>query len=323
MTNNELRAKIDALIKANGAKEITGPIMNTILNDVVNTYELRDIKFSNQETTPTPTSVGDLWYKPSTNMLFNWTGSVWEALDLSGNIASLNSDDIIEGIVNLFVTSTEKGNFHIQNTDVKISDLGAEINTTGGQILVTGNSIFNDNVELTDVVSVYKQLYMYGGSLSTYLKGINSNEFQIVVNVTETVNFTENITAIKNDLTVSGSYPIVYGAKIWWSTLNIETTNLLAEDDNRNQIFAQKAGDVISIQVYIEDLGTNTNSVAVNFKIGANYLIATFQTLIVGWNTFTTLQNTTVAVNDEIKMEVFPASGNDDIGDAELYIEVQ
>lgn len=120
----------------------------------------------------------------------------------------------------------------------------------------------------------------------------------------------------------AGSSDIIYKSSGWWSTLNIVTENLLAEDLNRTQIFAQAAGIVTSIKVYIPDLGTNPNSVAVNFLIGVNDLIATNQVLTTGWNTFTTLQNTTVTLNDEIKMAVRTASGNDDIGDFELYITV-
>ena len=83
MTNQDLRDKIDALIKANGVKAITGDIMNEILNDVVNTYELRDINMFYQDTTPTALSINDLWYAPTARILSIWTGTSWDDMQLT------------------------------------------------------------------------------------------------------------------------------------------------------------------------------------------------------------------------------------------------
>jgi len=116
---------------------------------------------------------------------------------------------------------------------------------------------------------------------------------------------------------------IIYESSGWWSTLNTVTENVLELDLNRTQVFIQKAGTIKQIKLYIEDLGTNPNGIEVNFVVGLNDLILTDQALSAGWNTFTTLQNTSVSENDEIQLAVRIGSGNDDIGDFSLFITVE
>ncbi len=108
----------------------------------------------------------------------------------------------------------------------------------------------------------------------------------------------------------------------WWSTLNIVTEDLLHDDQNRGQLFAQKTGNVYRIKMYIEDLGTNSNGVEVNFVLNGSDLLAADTALVTGWNTFATLQNTSVTENDKIQLAIRKGSGNDDIGDAQIYLEI-
>jgi hypothetical protein len=86
MTNAQLRAQIDAYIKANGNREITGPILNTILNYVVDTYSGYDIVFFYQTTPPTGSKTGDIWFKTDTYALYRYNGVTWNLLNLSGSI---------------------------------------------------------------------------------------------------------------------------------------------------------------------------------------------------------------------------------------------
>jgi len=122
---------------------------------------------------------------------------------------------------------------------------------------------------------------------------------------------------------VSVDESLIYESSGWWSTLNTVTENVLELDLNRTQVFIQKAGTIKQIKLYIEDLGTNPNGIEVNFVVGLNDLILTDQALSAGWNTFTTLQNTSVSENDEIQLAVRIGSGNDDIGDFSLFITVE
>ena len=113
-----------------------------------------------------------------------------------------------------------------------------------------------------------------------------------------------------------------YKSSGWWSSLNIISTDLLAEDINRTQIYVTNGGTISKVKIRVDDLGSNPNSGAINFTVNGLDLFATDLVLVNGLNTVTVLQNTSVVENDEIKMVVVVGTGSDDVSDFDIEITV-
>jgi hypothetical protein len=104
----------------------------------------------NQETTPTATATGDLWYQPSTELVRTWTGSTWGAFSQTLPFVVNSSPQTINGVAvpagvyidaafikNGTITTAKIGNAQID--DAKIVSLTAA-KITAGEISV-GNYI--------------------------------------------------------------------------------------------------------------------------------------------------------------------------------------
>lgn len=103
------------------------------------------VNFS-QESTPTGTSVGQLWYKPSTNTTKTWDGSAWQAFTFAVPFVVQTTDQVVNGvnipagtyidaayIKNLTALVARLGNAWID--DAKIANLSASKLTAGSGVI--------------------------------------------------------------------------------------------------------------------------------------------------------------------------------------------
>ena len=112
-------------------------------------YVVPDVDF-NQESTPTATAVGQLWYQPSTEITRTWNGSVWASFSVQLPFIVNSSPQVINGvsvpagvymdaafIKNGTITNAKIGNAAID--DAKIANLSAGKITAGS--ISTGDYI--------------------------------------------------------------------------------------------------------------------------------------------------------------------------------------
>lgn len=96
-----LKAQVDSTIATNGVKAITGAILNTQLNDIIDSVNKLSNRCYVQPTTPAFSDMlsGDIWIKTDTDELYTYDGATFNLQDLSGSIASLSN----------YILLTEKG----------------------------------------------------------------------------------------------------------------------------------------------------------------------------------------------------------------------
>ena len=82
----DLKAKINALIKTNNRREITGAIENEVLNDIVDSLEAYGVSMFVSEVEPL-VPVNGLWFVPSTSTLSIAVSGEWQEI-VSGSIAN-------------------------------------------------------------------------------------------------------------------------------------------------------------------------------------------------------------------------------------------
>jgi len=141
MTINALKNQINAVIKANGNNEITGPILNKQLIDLID--DINDLKSSvyRQATYPTiDLQVNDILFKTDTNTLEIYNGSTWDIIPLGGDTTGLVPYTGATSDVDL-------GTYGITVNNLKVTTL-LSATTLGTDI--TGNIIDNSATNFFD-----------------------------------------------------------------------------------------------------------------------------------------------------------------------------
>jgi hypothetical protein len=121
----------------------------------------------NQESTPTATAVGDLWYQPSTGVTRTWNGSTWASFSVQVPFVVNTSSQTINGVTvpagvymdaafikNGTITSAKIGNAAIDNA--KIVSLNAAKITAGtiSADRIAGSSITADKLDVNQLSAV-------------------------------------------------------------------------------------------------------------------------------------------------------------------------
>jgi len=121
------------------------------------------------------------------------------------------------------------------------------------------------------------------------------------------------------------SRKFMYKSGFWNGSLNNVVDNVLELDRNAGQRMFINAedGTIFEIQIYVDDLGSGGNTNYVNVTKNSLDLFSSNQTLSVGLNTFTSLQNDTYIKGDELKLEVITGTGNDDVSFGYLSARVE
>jgi hypothetical protein len=166
-------------------------------------YVVPDVDF-NQETTPTATAIGQLWYQPSTELTRTWTGTTWGPFSQSLPFIVNSSPQTINGVAvpagvfmdaafikNGTITNAKIGNAAID--DAKIANLSAGKITAGslsvGSFVQSSNYIagsqgwkidgggtaeFQNAVVRGTVFATNGQFYgtLLGGAATSYASGI-------------------------------------------------------------------------------------------------------------------------------------------------------
>lgn len=84
-----------------------------------------------------------------------------------------------------------------------------------------------------------------------------------------------------------------------------------------------EAGNVTELQIYVEDLGSGTNTNAVNIYNGIHPLFTSNKTLTVGLNTYTPDQYASFWSGEELELKVITGTGNDDVSWGYLIAKVE
>jgi len=112
----------------------------------------------------------------------------------------------------------------------------------------------------------------------------------------------------------------------WQSSLNKVEDNILELDINiglRLFVPTKCTGTIDEVKIWVEDLGSGTNTLTINVTNAGSNLFASDKTITtVGWHTWTPDQNTTAAIGNEIGLEVVIGKGVDDISNGKLQVNI-
>lgn len=235
-------------------------------------------------------------------------GKIW--------IVTLNSDEIPVGTTNLYLTSDER--VKIADAFLKSIDTSDDITESATKVFVTPDektAITHSNRAALDLV----QWENTGDQdLTPYLNKTTDDYLEDIV---EWDNITIDKTDPKNPIiNASGGTPFLR-SQFRYSTLNIVTSDLLAESLNRTQMFyTGENTNIVKVNVRCFGIGTNPNGATMNLTVNWLKVLATDLTLATWLTTTATLQNTALVDWDEIKWEVITATGSSDVLDG--YVEI-
>lgn len=169
--------------------------------------------------------------------------------------------------------------------------------------------------------------YRWSGSVYVSLNDVDLTDYLNKTTDTylEDIIAWDNITIDKTDpknpvVNASGGTPFLR-SQFRYSTLNIVTSDLLAEDLNRTQMFyTWENTDIVKVNVRCYSIGSNPNTATLNLTVNGNKVLTSDLTLATGLVSSVLVQNTALVDGDEIKREVITATGSWDVLDG--YVEV-
>jgi hypothetical protein len=242
MTNTQLRNEIDSYIKANGNREITGPILNTILNYIVDTYSGYDVTVFLQSNTPTPNITGDIWFKTDTFQVFRWNGASWEAPNLSGNITSgvISVDQVNLEDINVRIYRDTGGNLIFE--DLVAGSLALSDINTSSLAFDTGLTKTGTTVNLGgDIDATTVDFYLYSGGEFNISDAYADN----IVAITEEGFTVDNTDVITSDRSIIKSiqneteFSLMSGST---ASKYIQKAFISGGTEVENQFYVEKSG---------------------------------------------------------------------------------
>jgi len=167
LTIAELKSQINSVIKSNHNKEITGPIMNTQLNDVIDNIDRLKNRIYKQATYPSSSDLrtNDILFKTDTETLEVYNGLTWDIIPLGGDTT------------NLVPYTGANQNVDLGNNDLTVSGSIILPNLLGANILGTdslGNVISNGLISYFDATV---------GDVTTYASYVAGTTYAIGDNV--------------------------------------------------------------------------------------------------------------------------------------------